>query len=444
MGYMMGIYANPQERQSLFEAGLAGNIVQRANVFPEQATIKAEDWDKIYAYYLRKSPKALKVEAPEISLDLAQFKVSLPGYRLSPPSSTLVQFNDQGFLLGDANTGSLYQFDQQRTMQQYLKVQEGAVSVHENEDALFVTVMGSFSPTDEPSGRLLRLPKKPGEKGTILIPGLQRPVHSDFGDLNGDGLEDIITCEFAKWTGGLAWWENKGNAPFEKHILRNKPGATKAYIRDLNKDGQQDIIALFGQGDEGIFIYYNQGNGTFVENRVLEFPASYGSSYFNLFDFNEDGFLDIIYTNGDNADYIPILKPYHGIRIFLNNGQNQFMEHFFYALNGAYKAIPADFDKDGDMDIAAISFFPDYKEHPEQGFVYLENTGDLNFKASSFKGVSNGRWIVMDAGDADQDGDLDILLGSLTFEVPAKPKIVELWQKAGIPFVLLENTAIVP
>ena len=35
-------------------------------------------------------------------------------------------------------------------------------------------------------------------------------------------------------------------------------------------------------------------------------------------------------------------------------------------MHGAYNAIPRDFDKDGDLDIAAISFFPDFKENGKE------------------------------------------------------------------------------
>ncbi|NJK82526.1 MAG: VCBS repeat-containing protein, partial [Saprospiraceae bacterium] len=124
-------------------------------------------------------------------------------------------------------------------------------------------------------------------------------------DLDGDGIADFVICEFSKWTGNLSWWKNDGKGNFTRNILRNMPGATKVYIQDMNKDGRPDIIALFGQGDEGIFMYYNEGNGKFKEERLLQFPPSYGSSYFNLFDYNGDEFPDLIYTNGDNADYPP-------------------------------------------------------------------------------------------------------------------------------------------
>ncbi|NJM94427.1 MAG: VCBS repeat-containing protein [Cytophagales bacterium] len=415
-------------------------IVEQVEVFPQKPVLNAEKWQLICDYYLHHAPDSLAVPEPKLQYELKNFQLRKPQYKLSPPSTTLVKFHDREIFVGDANTKAFYLFDNQLNLKNAANVKEGAVWAEPTDQRIYLTVMGSFSPTDTPSGFLMSLPRQAQEKTKVLLKNLQRPVHSDFGDLNGDGLEDIVVCEFAKWTGCLAWWENKGSDQYEKHLLRPKPGAIKAYIRDMNQDGRPDIVTLFGQGDEGIFIYFNQGNGQFEERRVITLEPSYGSSYFNLFDFNEDGHLDIIYTAGDNADYPPILKPYHGIRIYLNNGHNEFKEDFFYPLPGAYQAIPTDFDQDGDLDIAAISFFPNYDRQPAAGFVYLENQGNMKFKAHTFPEVNQGRWIVMDVGDMEGDGDQDIILGSLTFEVPNKQALVQQWVDQALPFVVLENT----
>jgi len=131
-------------------------------------------------------------------------------------------------------------------------------------------------------------------------------------------------------TGSLSWYENKGNRSWQRHVLRALPGAIKVYIRDENHDGLPDIWALFAQGEEGIFLYTNKGNGQFDEEQVLRFPPSYGSTSFQLVDMNKDGFEDILYTCGDNGDYSPVLKPYHGVYVFLNDGHNHFKQNFFF------------------------------------------------------------------------------------------------------------------
>lgn len=438
MGYMMGIYDQQLNRDSLLEKGIGGERVLAANIFPAQALLNEGDWQAIVAYYLAQAPDTLASTSLSGQGQLSLFQAQFPDYFLSPPSTTLVDAFEGGIYLGDAHSQSLFVFDPDLNLQQQAKLGEGIVSLMAFQEAFLVTVMGSFSPTDAPSGSLLVLPTQSGLPPKIGIRELQRPVHTAFGDLNGDQKTDLVISEFGKWTGRLAWWSMDANGAYEPHLLRSKPGAIRSVLHDLNGDTHLDILALFGQGDEGIFAYYNDGRGQFTEKRLLTFPASYGSSYFDLFDFDGDDQLDIIYTAGDNADYLPLRKPYHGIRIFKNEGEGQFREALFYPYQGAYKAIPADFDQDGDLDMAAISFFPDFARQ-ESGFLYLENQGDGQFSPKTFAQSSMGRWISMDAADVDQDGDLDIVLGSLAFEVVPDQGELARWVENGIPFVLLNN-----
>jgi hypothetical protein len=157
-------------------------------------------------------------------------------------------------------------------------------------------------------------------------------------------------------------------------------------------------------------------------------------------DFNKDGFMDIITSNGDNGDYPPILKAYHGIRIFLNNGKNEFEEKLFLPVNGIGKVIARDFDNDGDLDLASIAYFADFRNILAESFIYWENEGNLRFSPSTIRNVSEGRWITMDAGDYDGDGDLDIILGNADFrlgDVPAELK--KKWDNYSPSLIILKN-----
>jgi hypothetical protein len=220
-------------------------------------------------------------------------------------------------------------------------------------------------------------------------------------------------------------------------VIRAVPGAIKAYVEDVNHDGLPDIWALFAQGDEGIFLFTNKGNGQFSQETILRFPPMYGSSYFELADFNKDGYEDILYTCGDNADFSPVFKPYHGVYIFINDGHNHFTQQYFFPMNGCYKAMARDFDGDGDLDIAAISFFADYDRQPEEGFVYLENLGGFDFQPHSLPEAGSGKWMTMDAADLDGDGRTDIVLGNFSYFSAITRAGIDF--SKGPPFLFLRN-----
>lgn len=445
MGYFLGIYPSDSIRQSLIETdSSAAKAVENAGIFPMEPMISLEDWDKILDFYQTNAPLKLpEPQFPVVEKNLSLFNVKFPALFLSPPSSTLVKIaKNGGVYLGDANTQTIHFLDNQLRHQVKAKVREGAVSLIESDDDLLVTIMGSFSPTDAALGMILRLPLNPGRQPEVLIDKLQRPVHTSQADLDADGLPDLIISEFGKWTGQLAWWKQLPGGAFKAYPLRKRSGAIRTIIRDVNGDGLPDIYGLFGQGDEGIWLYINRGEGKFEEKSILRFPSTFGSSFFDIKDVDGDGVEEILYTCGDNADYPPFTKAYHGLRIYKQEAPYIFKEAAFVPLPGAYSVAARDFDKDGDADLALISFFPDYEKHPELGFIFMENKGSNVFSYHTFPQVDAGRWLVMDAGDVDHDGDDDLMLGSLTFEVVPPNPILEKWVKNGIPFILLENNRI--
>ncbi len=439
MGILMGHLPEDSAGGIFYEPELKSLILQNPGIWRESSALSQQEWSDIRNYYLKAAPPSVPMLTQPIDTHLLLFEVKFPDLFADPPGTSLVQFSGNQCYYGDIHSEKLFRLDQKLLPQGILNIPGGPVHLTQLEEGQLITAIGSFTPSDQSSGSILFVPKD-ASAALTLIDQLKRPVHTSVGDLDQDGLFDLVICEFGKWAGSLNWWKNDGKGHFEKKLLRNMPGAISTIISDLNGDRLPDIVALFGQGDEGIFLYENLGQGNFNEKRLLSFPPSYGSSFFQLSDFDQDGLPDILYTCGDQADFKPVLKPYHGIRWYKNTGNYQFEEVFFYPLPGAYGAVMEDFDQDGDLDAAAISFFPDYHSAKPLGFVYLENLGNGRpFKARTFPQVDKGRWMLLHPGDYDADGDIDLILGNLSFPTVPEKNWENTWQKFGIPFLILEN-----
>ncbi len=407
---------------------------------PAEPLLSAEDFQAVCAYIIDHAPSKLPSDHLDFDPIPAPFVVKAPNHRFSPPATTMVQIDSTMLISADANKRSLVIWDRSLTARKMANVQEGAIHVEKINDFLWITVMGEFSPNDASSGFIMKLPLEKRAKASVVIDGLNRPVDAQYVDLSHDGLFDIVVCEYGKWQGQLTAYEQTESGGFLKHILSARMGPISMEVRDFDDNGYLDLMVLFGQGDEGIDLFFGHENMVFERKEILRFPPSYGSSSFRLLDFDGDGDEDIIYTAGDNADYHPVVKPYHGVYVFeCKETGSIYSQAAFLPLPGAYGVEVEDFDLDGDLDIAAISFFPDFAQQPQAGFVYFENR-DMSYVARSLPLERLGRWMVMDAGDMDGDNDIDLVLGSLTFEVPGDSTRVNGWSRNGIPFVILENT----
>lgn len=421
---------------------------QVKNFFATQPVMSVEEWKELQDYYIDSAPESLSVvqnrEKPHFGL--TNFEVMLPKESIFFSKIALASYvkilggiAGPKLFINDGFSNTLFTLNDHLDIIQRLKMPGTLVDVDFNARPFSASFIGrnymasiakdgSVYPL-ELSGFNLLLGKKP------TFTTLARPLKSLRQDLNGDGLSDVITAEFGNLSGKLSWWTQFKTDKYREHILKESPGAIDFKIFDYNNDGLPDIWALFAQGDEGIFLFTNKRKGRFETSRVLSFPPVYGSSAFQLIDLDQDGFKDILYTCGDNADLSQVLKPYHGVYVFLNDGHNHFRQRYFYAINGCYKAIAMDFDGDGDLDIAAISAFPSAKT-PWEAFTYLENRG--RFKYTTFTlplGTPLQKGLTMDCEDYNGDGKIDILLGNKFYT----SKVDE---KAQPLFILLKNISL--
>lgn len=411
--------------------------------------IVLDEWQLVWNYYFKAAPAKALPQGPRapIQTGLKQFTIVNPGYRPGQRFVTLTQIDPAArrIYVGNAQTKTLDVLDANGKMLSSLAADSPPVGLARRVGGWFCTLIGRVPPHDQRLGKVILLDKKGDAFAwrADALGNLPRPTHTAFGDLNGDGREDLVISGFGNIMGELVWYENRGDGGYIPHMIYDRPGAVRTELSDFNQDGHLDILVLMAQAKEGIYILLNNGHGQFTEKPVFEHHPVWGYSGFQLVDFNKDGFMDVLTTNGDNGEYLSCLKNYHGVRLYLNDGQTHFKEAFFYPLNGAFKAVAADFDQDDDLDIAAISYFPDYETSPEESFVYLENKGGLKFDAFSFPESASGRWLVMDAGDVDGDGDSDIVLGAAN-RTPYKvnPALYEKWQKQGPSILILKNEVV--
>jgi hypothetical protein len=428
------------------------------NYYPSEQQLSNDDWQKILDYYISSAPQELKREGEysPIVEDSLFFRARTPGFRgQTPPMVSSIRFDPGNKLiyLSDASYSMFYVFNENLEFKDRYRLSSAISDIQftnslqkSGKRELLTTYIGDVNPSDARSGFIQMVWYEPdaeqGGAGEVLYDNLARPVESQFADLDQDGLTDILVNEFAHRTGKLFWLKNRGeNREPDQQILSESSGCIESHILDYTGNGLPDIFALCTQLDQSIYLFRNQGNGNFNRERLLQFPITYGSSSFKLHDFNNDGHLDILYTSGDNADYSIIYKPYHGVYIYINDGSDNFTKEWFYPINGAYNAIARDFDKDGHLDIAAISFFANYQEIPEESFVFFKGNDNLDFSPYHHPAASAGRWITMDVADWTGDGYDDIVLANFS-QGPTRvvDNIQNKWLE-GPHFLLLENIA---
>lgn len=445
MGLRLGLKIKGKNWDDTMEAEEV-KLVRELKVYPEYPLISKEEWRLLKNYYLENAPTILPVvqrieEDTETTFPFNAQTIRIGDAKL--PQVSLLRFDESSSNLYVGDYKNLFILDNKGGLISTLTLDSPASHLDFGSDGnpLLLT-LGKLSPSDQSLGNLYRMDGISGTRMDTIFPNLKRPVNFVTEDLNADGNQDLVLCSFGHFGGKLSWFDNFD--PSKEHVLNTLPGTRKVEVADFNSDGKPDIIALMAQAREQITIYYNTGNNNFEEKTVLSFNAVNGTSYFELADFNSDGYHDIMVTNGDNRDYSPIDKPYHGIRIFLNDGTDTFTESFFYPMYDCGKAIVRDFDRDGDLDIIGASLYSKYTDNrnAKESIVYLENKGNLDFTPSYMPIPIHGNWLTMEVGDFNNDERLDVLLGTFIYDVE---EMISVSMNTGITafpqVLLLTNTA---
>ncbi len=223
-------------------------------------------------------------------------------------------------------------------------------------------------------------------------------------DIDGDGDLDLVSGSSGNRAHKVSWYENvngRGNFGGQKNLIpSNLRGADSALAGDLDGDGDLDIV--YGTIDQVVWLRNTNGKGAF-SSRIFIATDILGFKEIRLVDMDNDGDLDVLFSSTRIAgDRISIMW-------YKNNGTGNFVAQppvDNFDLSGAWSVYPADFDKDGDMDVVSTS-------RTDNTVIWFENIdGQGSFGSQQLISAAVSGPILIYAADIDGDGDDDVLSAS--------------------------------
>jgi hypothetical protein len=213
-------------------------------------------------------------------------------------------------------------------------------------------------------------------------------------DMNGDGLDDLVspgsssvTMSYQLAAGGFT--TTTIITPAADHTASWSFAAG-----DIDDNGYNDMMYGGGQG-----VTFMIANATGTGYSEVSFPQYIFSQRTNFVDVNADGFLDAFVCHDVDANV-------H----FINDGENNlsFVQGGLGQTCGNYGSIWTDYDNDGSVDCFVAKCGCDPVD------LLLRNNGDYTFSSMAASlGLADGHQSWSAAwGDFDNDGDMDMLIGS--------------------------------
>ncbi|KKK68214.1 hypothetical protein LCGC14_2946310 [marine sediment metagenome] len=181
-----------------------GNSTKSSYPSPEIPMIDSTEWNQIEHYILSLAPDSI----PNVpsrkgrTEELSQFKSSLQtlGNPNIAGAITNIQYDTVSGYLFTANVyGQVREWRNRFSITKYFD--SPVVSTILKKDTLYLTEIGIMKPSEDARGAIYAMHQG---KVTSLFTKLHRPVYTEISDLNEDGKNEIIICEFGNYTGELS------------------------------------------------------------------------------------------------------------------------------------------------------------------------------------------------------------------------------------------------
>ncbi|OYU85536.1 MAG: hypothetical protein CFE24_01140 [Flavobacterium sp. BFFFF2] len=212
-----------------------------------------------------------------------------------------------------------------------------------------------------------------------------------WADYDQDGFMDLFVPNGGGNKNSL--FHNDGNGTFSKpNIIINQEGGKSvgSCWGDIDNDGDLDLFVTNSNSSTN-FLYKNIGNGNFEKittSIVNQGASSHGCSFA---DIDNDGDLDLFVTNDRIRKFL-----------YYNDGQGNFTEDrnemVTYNFGMSFGHSWSDFDHDGDLDLAVAT----HSNQKNQIFINNGNTNswlEINLKATVSNGSAIGAKITINAGN---------------------------------------------